>query len=237
MRNYWLKILLGALGVFAVGMIGVTIVRSGIAKVNSVVEGSGPLTIPLGLVPFVLAGERLGKLDQVTLYRETPNHVSGVELTVNLSDSLLAYGLSGCRLVANIEGDDQEPGVNINVGRDGAERNAFSCLAGDSTPADLVEYGEAIFNPGEVEVPLFLPADLVAELQNLDLGNDSAAGGPPGEINIPNTDSIAAEVERQLDSAMIRRQPGETRAQATRRFADSVRAEATKRLAEEADPQ
>ena len=59
MRNYWFKILLGALGIFAVGMIGVAIVRSGVAKVNSVVHSDEPITIPLGLVPFAIAGERL----------------------------------------------------------------------------------------------------------------------------------------------------------------------------------
>jgi hypothetical protein len=237
MRNYWFKILLGALGVFAVGMIGVTVVRGGIAKVHSVVEGDGPITIPLGLVPFALAGERLGKLDHVTLHRETPTRVSEVELSVNLEDSLFAKGLSGCRLVANIEGDDkQERGVNIRVGRNGVDRNAFSCLSGDSTPAEFVEYGTATFNPGEVEVPLLLPVNLVTELQSLDFGHDSAAGDSLGEINVP-TDSIAAQVERELDSAMVRRRPGESRQQATRRFADSIRAEAMKRLAEEADPQ
>jgi hypothetical protein len=236
MRNYWLKILLGAMGVFTIGMIGVTIVRGGIAKVHSVVEGSGPISVPLGLVPFVLAGERLGKLDHVTLHRESPNHVSEVELSVDLADSLLAQGLSGCRLVANIEGDEQERGVNLRVGRGGAQRNAFSCLPGDSTPPDLVEYGVAIFNPGEVEVPLLLPVDLVTELQSLDLGHNSAPGDSLGGIKVP-TDSIAAEVERQLDSAIPRRQAAESRAAATKRFADSIRAEAMKQLAEEADTQ
>jgi hypothetical protein len=234
MRNYWFKILLGALGIFAVGMIGVSIVRGGIAKVHSVVEGDGPITVPLGLVPFVLAGERLGKLDHVTLHRESPGHVSEVELVVNLGDSLLAQGLSGCRLVANIEGDNKQRGVNIRLGRDSLERNAFSCLAGDSTPPDFVEYGTAIFNPGEVEVPLLLPAELVTELQNLDFGHDSAAGDSLGGINV-SADSIAAEVERNLDSAGLGRRPGESRREATRRFADSIRAEALKRLAEEAD--
>ena len=236
MRNYWFRILLGALGIFAVGMIGVSIVRGGINKVHSVVEGDGPITVPLGLVPFVLAGERLGKLDHVTLHRESPNHVSGVELTVNLGDSLLAQGLSGCRLVANIEGDDKERGVDIRLGRDSLERNAFSCLAGDSTPPELVEYGTAIFNPGEVEVPLLLPAELVTELQSLDFGHDSVAGDSLGGINVP-TDSIAAQVERDLDSAMGPRRPGESRREATRRFADSIRAEARKQLAEDADSQ
>jgi hypothetical protein len=236
MRNYWLKILLGALGIFAVGMIGVTMARSGIAKVNSVVHSDEPITIPLGLVPFALAGERLGKLDHVTLYRESPDHVSEVELTVNLGDSLLAEGLSGCRLVANIEGDDREPGVNIRVGKDSTDKNPFSCLAGDSTPDDYVEYGTAIFNPGEVEVPLLLPVDLVTELQSLDFDHDSMGADSLGEIDLP-ADSIAARVERELDSAMVRRQPGESRQAATRRFADSIRAEAMKRLAEETDPQ
>ena len=235
MRNYWLKILLGAFGIFAVGMIGVTIVRSGVAKVNSVVHSDEPITIPLGLVPFVLAGERLGKLDHVTLYRESPNQVSEVELTVSLADSLLAEGLAGCRLAANIEGDKREPGVNIRVGKDSADHNAFRCLPEDSIPPDLVEYGTAIFNPGEVEVPLLLPLELVTELQSLDLGHEAGAADSLGEIRVP-ADSIAAQVERELDSAMLRR-PGETREAATRRFADSIRAEAMKRLAEQADPQ
>jgi hypothetical protein len=236
MRNYWLKILLGALGIFAVGMVGVAIVRSGVAKVNSVVHSDEPITIPLGLVPFALAGERLGKLDHVTLYRESPNHVSEVELNVDLADSLLAQGLSGCRLVANIEGDNREQGVNIRVGNDSADQNAFRCLPEDSTPSDFVEYGTAIFNPGEVEVPLLLPADLVAELQSLDLDHDGASADSLGEISVP-TDSIAAHVERELDSAMVQRRPGETRHAATRRFADSIRAEAMKRLAEQDDQQ
>jgi hypothetical protein len=236
MRNYWFKILLGALGIFAVGMIGVTIVRSGIAKVNSVVHSDEPITIPLGLVPFALAGERLGKLDHVTLYRESPDHVSEVELTVNLADSLLAQGLSGCRLVADIEGDKRERGVNLRVGKDSMDQNAFSCLTGDSTPPDFEEYGTAIFNPGEIEVPLLLPVGLVTELQSLDFDHDSLGGDSLGEINLP-ADSIAAKVEREIDSAMLGRQPGESRRAATRRFADSIRAEAMKRLAEQADPQ
>jgi hypothetical protein len=236
MRNYWLKILLGALGIFAVGMIGVIIVRSGIAKVNSVVHSDEPITIPLGLVPFALAGERLGTLDHVTLYRESPSHVSEVELTVDLADSLLAEGLSGCRLVANIEGDNRERGVNIRVGSDSADQNAFRCLSGDSTPPDFVEYGTAIFNPGEVEVPLLLPAELVTELQSLEFDHDPTGADSLGGIDVP-ADSIAARVEREIDSAMLRRRPGETRQDATRRFADSIRAEAMKRLAEQADQQ
>ena len=70
MRSYWLRILLGALGIFAIGMIGVTIVRGGHAKMHNVVEGQRPDDHPAGLVPFVLAGERLGNLEHVVLHRD-----------------------------------------------------------------------------------------------------------------------------------------------------------------------
>ena len=108
---------------------------------------------------------------------------------------------------------------------DSTDQNAFSCFTGDSTPPDFEEYGTAIFNPGEVEVPLFLPVGLVTELQSLDFDHDSMGIDSLGEITVP-ADSIAAKVERELDSAMLRRRPGESRQEATRRFADSIRAEA-----------
>ena len=231
MRNYWLRIVLGALGIFAIGMIGVSLVRAGHRKIHSVIEGSGPITVPLGLIPFMLAGERLGNLDRVTLYRESPSHVSAVELAVDLSDSLLAQGLSGCRLAANFEGDTTDHGVNIRVNRE--HNNAFQCLPADSTPPNLIEFGVAIFQPGEVEVPLLLPADLVTELQSLDFVEDSArtsGSDSSPRMAVPNADSIRADVARQLKLADSVRSTA-------RRFADSIRAEARKRLAEEADPQ
>lgn len=232
MRSYWLKILLGALGIFAVGMIGVSLVRGGLDRVHSVVEGDGPITIPLGLIPFVLGGERLGNLDEVTLNRDSPSRVSDVELQVNLSDSLLAQGLSGCRLAANFGGDSTESGVNIKVG---PERDrAFHCVAADSTPAGLVEYGVAIFRPGDVEVPLLLPSDVVHELQSLDFGRDSSAAGAEDSVaGFPNADSIRADVARRIQADSLQFTTQST----VRRFADSIRAEARRQMAAEADSQ
>lgn len=229
MRSYWLKILLGALGIFVVGMIGVTIVRSGIAKVNSVVEGDGPISIPLGLIPFALEGEKLGNLDRVTLNRESPTRVSDVELEVDLTDSLLAQGLAGCRLAANFEGDEHKGGVNIKVNKD--QQNTFRCLKEDSTPPDLVEFGTAVFRPGDIEVPLFIPAEVVKELQSLSFGHDSLgeAIADSIQVSIPDVDSIHAAVAREVQQAKSAGAFG-------RRYADSLRGEA-KRMAEEQDPQ
>ena len=234
MRNYWMKIFLGAFAIFAIGMIGVTLVRSGIAKVNAVVEGDDPIELPLGFIPFTLAGERLGTLDRLVLVRDAPRRVTAVELSVELTDTLVAQGLSGCRLAAHFEGRPGEPGVNIRARREGA--GAFSCLPGDSTPADLVEFGEAVFEPGEIRVPLYLQRDLVEELQT-GFGEDTTMAFTPEQV-----DSITEAARRQVDSAFAA--AGLTapeHRETLRRFADSLREAALAqadsiRRAEMADP-
>jgi hypothetical protein len=227
MRNYWFKILVGALAIFAVGMIGVTLARRGIAGVTRVVASDQPLTIPLSLIPFELQGERLGKLDHVTLMRKSPNEVTAVELEIRLADSLVARGLAGCRLVANME-TKGDSGVDIHVGP--KSPSVFFC-AGDTAQADLLEYGHAVLQPGDVEIPLLLPRDMVKELQHIDFGK-----GDPGAAAEAQADSIASAGEEQGDSisAAVQRAlklQGEDRRRAldsikagARRLGDSLRA-------------
>ena len=194
MRNYWIRILLGALAIFAIGMVGVTIVRRGIAKVNSVVDSADPLNIPLAFIPFVLSGERLGNLEHVIINRTSPREVNGVELEIDLSDSLVAAGLSGCKLAANFESDSSEPGLNFKASPDGED--TFTCISGDSVPSHMVAFGEAVFQPGEVRVPLFVPDELVAEL------NEALAkhSGPPDLES--QADSLADLADLKADSAL-----------------------------------
>ncbi len=70
MRNYWLRIALGAVAIFIVGMIGVTLARQGVGRVRHVVEGSGPISVPLAFIPFHLNGQKLGTVSRVVLLRE-----------------------------------------------------------------------------------------------------------------------------------------------------------------------
>ena len=195
MRSYWMRIALGAVAIFVVGMIGLSLVRRGLGKVHGVVHGSGDISIPLAFIPFQLNGDKLGSLERVTLEREAPNHVSRVELEVKLSDSLLARGLEGCRLAANLDSESPgRPGVSVHKGP--FAEGSFWCTTGDSTEAELVEYGEAVFNPGDVTVPLLLPKSMVDELQNLDFGHDST---PP--VAGVQVDSIVAAARLTADSA------------------------------------
>jgi len=229
MRNYWMRIALGALGIFIVGMIGLTLVRRGIGSVRGVVEGSGPISIPLAFIPFKLNGDKLGSLERVTFQRETPSRVTSVQLEVKLSDSVLARGLEGCRLAANL--DSEVPGrPGINVHRGPFAEGSFWCARDDSADTVLVEYGEAVFHPGSVTVPLFLPRSLVDELQNIDFGDDSTP--PVAEAQVDSImaatqlgpDSVGAVRGRMIDSLRIEgRRRADSARRVLRQMADSVR--------------
>lgn len=220
MRKYWIRIGVGALAVFAIGMIAVTVARRGLARVHHVVEGEGPVTIPLAFIPFSLDGHKLGTLDRVTLNRDSPRHVTSVELGIDLEDSLVAQGLRGCRLMANLDSDRSQKGIDIRRGS--FSEGAFHCLSGDSVPPEFIEFGEAVFEPGEVRTPLFLTREMVDELQQVD---DSTAA--MAELQ---ADSIADAVEQSTDSiAETANRTGDSIRRRFEGFGDSLRKEGLRR--------
>jgi hypothetical protein len=241
MRNYWLRIALGAVAIFTVGMIGVTLAKQGVGRVRGVVEGSGPLTIPLAFVPFELNGSKLGTVDKVVLFREAPKRISAVEIHIKLKDSLLAGGLEGCRLAANMDKGSDGRGVQIRSGQ--FSRGVFSCLSSDNSAPAFREFGRAFFQPGGVSVPLFLPSDMVDDLKKGDFNSTDEDSATMAQDRIDSiqdavearADSISAAAEARADSIMARsdrladslRKEGQRRADSTRRaltrMADSAR--------------
>ena len=186
MRNYWLRIALGAVAIFTVGMISVTLARQGVGRVRHVVEGSGPISVPLAFIPFHLNGQKLGTVSRVVLLREAPKQISAVQLEATVRDSAIARGLAGCRLTANLD-KDQTPG-NIRIRTGNKVAGVFTCLhAGDSAPG-FQEFGRATFQPGDVTVPLLLPDDMVNDLREGHFDNSDVE------------DSIGAAAEAQADS-------------------------------------
>ena len=241
MRNYWLRIALGALGVFAVGMVGITLARQSMGRVRGVVEGSGPITLPILFVPFKLDGQKLGTLSKVVLLRDAPKRISAVELEVKLRDSAVARGLEGCRLAANF--DAQHPPGRARVSVDPLSSGVFSCLHGADSNGQFQEFGRAVLQPGNVSVPLLLPNDIVDDLKqgHFDSQAEDSAGATAeakadsiAEAANARADSVAAIAEKRADSVMARtdrlvdslRQEGRRRADSTRRIhrrmADSV---------------
>jgi hypothetical protein len=241
MRNYWLRIAFGAFAVFAVGMIGVTLARRGAGRIKGVMEGTGPISLPIPFVAFKLDGQKLGTLERVVLLRDKPKQISSVELQIKLRDSVLARGLEGCRLAANFEASHGDRGVKVKA--DPLSAGVFSCFHGRDSAAGLQEFGRAVFQPGNVTVPLLLPDDVVNDLKKGDFGSDedSAAAISQGRADSiadaaeAKADSITTAAEERASSIQARgerladslRQEGERRADSTRRaasrMADSAR--------------
>jgi len=134
MRSYWFRILMGALAIFAIGMVGITMIRRGTDTVAEVVKGSGPLNIPLAFVPFQLDGSKLGTIQHLMINREAPKKLSSIHVEVKLEDSLVAQGLAGCRLAANLDSDSSSSGATSTSTSGAWERMRSSSAPGTIRP-------------------------------------------------------------------------------------------------------
>ena len=192
MRNYWLRIILGAVAIFAVGMVGVTLARQGMGHVRGVVEGSGPITLPVAFLPFKLDGEKIGTIQRIKILRNAPNQVRSVNLRVRLADSVLPARLEPCILVA--QGFD-----NIN-----SETTVLCSNAEDTVGEDLAGVGDITLSKSDRSFRLFMPRDDIRELTDSDVvfvGEDSGAAVGP------HADSIAQAAERLTDSILEAKRP------------------------------
>ena len=151
MQRYWVKIALGSLAVFVIGMIVIAMCRSVLRHAESLANSNRPISIPLALLPFRVDGDQLGTVKRLELIRSAPKHVTGVRLTVNLQDSNSVDQLRDCNLTVH-EGA-------VLGGREG-----FTCAtAGDSTSERLERIGEIVIEPGGTIRALLAPAAQVAE--------------------------------------------------------------------------
>lgn len=153
MRNYWIRIAAGALGIFAVGMLLITAVRSVKSTVHSTINSSDPIPIPLiGLVPFRLGDAQLGSLSRLEFLRSDPQHLSGVRVLVKLADSVSPDRLRDCQIAL----DDVE---NIN------EHTTFRCRGPEDSTTGLEPFGVIIVKGTGDSFPLLLPWKTVAEIR------------------------------------------------------------------------
>jgi hypothetical protein len=223
MRSYWTRILLGALAIFSIGMIGVTMGRRGMLKVHEVVAGSGPISIPLPFVPFQLEGHKLGRVERLVVNRQAPKKVSSLNVEVKLDDSLVAQGLAGCRLAANLEDDSSRPGnVNVHVNRLG-HKAFFFCATSDSA---LEEFGTVTLRPGGVTVPLLVPQSLADDLRKGEWGDDADSTDALQQ----RAESLSDIAQERADSlAEVQAQRAEGAPPIPSKLGDSLRAEGRRR--------
>ncbi len=153
MRNYWIRIAAGALGIFAVGMLVITTVRGVKNTVHSTINSSDPIPIPLiGLVPFRLGSTQLGSLSRLEFLRSDPQHLSGVRVLVKLADSVSPDRLRDCQIAL----DDVE---NID------ENTTFRCRGPEDSTSGLEPFGVIIVTGTSDSFPLLLPWKTVADIR------------------------------------------------------------------------
>lgn len=153
MRTYWLKILLGAAAVFAVGMVVRAMVRSARTHVEAVSEGTGPITIPMAFVPFKIDGQRAGTFRQVRIFRDSLQDPTRVEVLISVADSVSSERFSDC--ILGVQGDSGK-----------VVPNEFRCLtAADTAGKGLVQVGALELRGRTGNFPLFAPAASVEEFR------------------------------------------------------------------------
>jgi hypothetical protein len=152
MQRYWLRIALGALGIFVLGMMAISIYRNAVSRVQTLANSAAPITVPLAIMPFKLDGDHLGRIEQVQIRRDAPKRISGVGLVVKTADSAAANAaLARCLLTVQ-GGAVEQHGLG------------FHCATpADSLADSLTAFGEVRFEPGGMLRAFFLPARIVGE--------------------------------------------------------------------------
>ncbi len=176
MTRYWIKIVLGALLIFAIGMAVWFGVRKGVTTVHTVFETSDPISIPLKFVTFRVDGASLGRLEQLKLLRTAPKAIAGVEITVRTDSAAAADRLRNCTMrIDDVEHID--------------EHTTFVCVAAGDPGASgsFVPFGQVLVQGTDIALPLFLPAAAVKDLQHQGWqGPDSlTAPGVPASPDLP----------------------------------------------------
>jgi hypothetical protein len=221
MRGYWFRILLGAVGIFAVGMLIVTAVRATKAKVQHVVQSSEPLSFPLPFVPFRLDGERVGTFERVVINRDAPDDVRSVDLHVDLGSVAAADRTHRCTGIRAI--------LHPGPGGEGQTLHdaEFACVEGDSGTEELEELGEVHFVPGDHTAPLLVPPQFATKFRREMIQMRARRGDDSLAVR---AESMAAAAERTADS--IGEAAGRMADSITRyheRYAESIRRAALRR--------
>lgn len=157
MRNIWVKIGLGAGGIFAAGMLLVTIGKFSKAKIEDLVNSDSDIRIPLmGIIPFQLGDLKLGDLRRLTLLRDAPKHLTGVRVEARLGDSASVDPFKDC---AFLTVNDPEH-VNENT-RFSCVRDTVGLASFGTVEIKHVQGGE----PTTLVRTLVLPAEQIRQLQ------------------------------------------------------------------------
>lgn len=151
MKAYWLRIAFGALAIFVVGMVLMSVGRR---SVSSVREAIANQSISFGAdgAPFRLMGRQLGTLSRVNVTPVARTGIPHIELTVRLDSDVSASELADCLLVVTSEESQ------------GSSSEDLRCLdSSEATSGQFVEIGEVRLEPTGEILQLFVPRSMMED--------------------------------------------------------------------------
>ena len=153
MRTLWTKIGLGALGVFLVGMLLLTVVddakstvRGAFSRLQDLHHSTSDLQAD---IPFILSGHRLGTVNHMSIRRGAAHDMARFTLTVALDPGADRSSLADCNLVP-VDGD------HFDIER------GFRCAS--SSEEGWADIGSVIFESTGVERPILAAGSVEAQL-------------------------------------------------------------------------
>jgi len=145
MNRYWLRIALGALLVFVLGVSAMAAVKKGKAEVGQLLATAG-IRIPqqLAHLKFRFEGRPIGEVSGIDILRTGPDDPGRVSIRVDLTEAGDIELVRECTLTT-----DDLAHTDKRLGFRCADR-------AELTADDLVRSGEVTFEPGSVTRPLLL---------------------------------------------------------------------------------
>lgn len=175
MKSFWLKIGFGALGVFLVGMMLVTLGRqaktAAAEAITTALQSSAFSSVASAAsdLPFRLDGERLGTVQRASIHRAQAGALPEVNLLVQLADADAARPLHDCVLVP-----DRDEQFDFDRG--------FTCAEG--MKGDLVEVGRVQFTPVNFNRPIMVRGNVARDMSKGDPFVANADLGGAVRINV-----------------------------------------------------
>lgn len=216
MRSYWLKIVLGALATFGVGMLIWTGVQRGQQQVKRIATSIDPITIPLPFIPFIIDGREEGRFQEVQVLRSAPKEVASLRLVAKLADTARAAAMAACAFTPEADsGRGTGPKERINVNGTHIDRLLHCADSATAVAGALVPFGTVVVvreGAADLVRPLLLPADVVHDLRHM--GDDHPA---PTSANARERTALEREMGRldrsigSLDKQIARASDGDTR--------------------------
>lgn len=145
MNRYWLRIALGALLVFVLGVSAMAAVRKGKAEVGQFLASvSSRIPLQLAHLKFRFEGRNIGEVSGIDVQRSGPDDPGRIAIRVDLAEAGDLELVRDCTLTT----DDL---AHFD------KRLGFRCAdQAELTADDLVKTGDVTFEPGSVTRPLLL---------------------------------------------------------------------------------